>query len=671
VELYAWMGKPLKDHLEDTLKAAQVLASRQGIKLDQEAEKAIWLHAAGKAHPAFQACLLSFGEFFNPAPLSAAFVLQATGNRSYAEAVLSQYTSLAEGRELEREVRFWGERLEEVPFSDPSITAKIREVPPPPRGPEAWLEKRLFYSLLLAADLYATLLEREWEFLPLQVDLEQVDKYAITQRSRPGAPWRIALRREVQARAEKIEGPGVYTLSLPTGGGKTLMGLEAAMMAAVKTDAPSLVYVLPSQTPIEENANVARIMFKKFFFLGEDHHPPVGPPLEGVPFSLSFRRQFFSFWYHWQEPVMVTGLERFIELLYSPLAQEALSFYRLYGAVVLLEEGWCLPTPQGENLFSFLSSLAEKMNMTFILPCPWPWGEEGIAEIGPGPHVFPGDRYQVDWDPVPLEEGELLSFLESHLALGRGRSLIILNHPGKALSLWLALEKKGLNPSLLTPWMAPIHRRAVVQEIRQNRRDQPVCLVATPMGEGVDLDFSLVFRELAPLPRLLWAAGRCNRHGAKERGGIFIRDLQGRSLYPRDALEKTRRALGEARTFLERELVTLLGLYTPGPEDRAYPEEIPQATLILPYGERQRDWDILTGRAAPSRGMELLHLKRSAYRRFATQALSLPEVWLREWSERMPGGVTEVMPGLWFLEEGALGKVYSPRWGFLPPEGER
>ncbi len=739
-EAYSHKGKRLEQHLLETAELALSIAAHFGLRVSAQERLSLLLHDLAKAHPLFQRHLLQHEGRFGHAAPSAALVLGLTGDLLCAEAVRRHHSYLDNLEEAKKfwscwdyrenaggvicripvwqgaetvmealghRVENWGELLPDPADWDEFIFDQVELYPPEGERLEvAWLRLRMLYSLLVTADRYDAAVGRELEYHPLRVASERVEEYAASLRGKPLAEWRQQVRQEVVRRAgEVIAKPGIYTLTLPTGAGKTLIGLELAMQAAERLAATGIIYVLPFISLVEQNADVARVLFKDISPVREDHYLSEISGEQGDPENLSPRERFLSFFRYWQEPVVVTTMAKFWEVLFSPKGNDTMSLHRLSRAVVILDEPQAIPSGYWQGFGKTLNLLAEKLNTTFILmTATQPEIARGV-ELAPRAYFFPVIRHRFKWKRDRLTVPELLASLESSELHGRS-ALLVFNTHRSALLAYMELQRCGVASYFLSGWVTPVDRRSILQQIREDEdAGKPVRLVSTQVVEaGVDLDFQFVFRDMGPLDSIIQVAGRCNRHGKREPGEVLICELcdeNGRSyagyVYDSTLLVATKAILRES--FDERDCPELIAAYYRKvqeitAENRLWEdissgrwgefhdligkEERGEATLVVAYEGVDGDLDLLTRQAAPGEdAMRLLEQKRMANRRIGLHAVSVPAKMLEEWLLRVGGTVygaengdvlREVFPGFYLVRGEGIGRIYSRQTGFIPPD---
>lgn len=313
-----------------------------------------------------------------------------------------------------------------------------------------------------------------------------------------------------------IEKPGVFSLSVPTGGGKTLSSLTFALNHAKIHDLDRVIYVIPYTSIIEQNAEV----FKKA--LGEDqvveHHSNLGEG-EHTP------RQRIAC-ENWDAPVIVTTSVQFFESLFAHRSSRCRKLHNIVKSVVVLDEAQLLPVEYLKPIVETIRLLCKDYGTTFLIStATQPALEEpieGVMKGLTGIREIMGDDHEVRelYDSLarvniefpasfetPTEWDVLARELEQH------HQVLCIVSDRKSCR-----ELHGLMPEgtyHLSALMCGQHRSEVIEEVKKKLRNhQQVRVISTQLVEaGVDLDFPFVYRSLAGLDSIAQAAGRCNREG--------------------------------------------------------------------------------------------------------------------------------------------------------------
>ncbi|MEO8382986.1 MAG: CRISPR-associated endonuclease Cas3'' [Acidobacteriota bacterium] len=326
---------------------------------------------------------------------------------------------------------------------------------------------------------------------------------------------------------ERADGrQGVFTLTVPTGGGKTLASMSFALRHAVAHGLDRVIVVIPYTSIIEQNAAVLKRIVGEENVL--EHHANFDP---------ADQRKFWLDAENWDAPIVVTTSVQFFESLFACKTGVARKVHAIAKSVVVFDEVQTLPPGLLVPIVDVMKELPERYGVSLVLCTAtqpalgqrpgFPVGFSGTREIvsDPGRHFQRLQRVEARW-PADLYASEPWPTLAGRI-LHEPRSLAIVHRRDDARRLCELLPEDTLH---LSAAMCPRHRSQVFGEIRRRLAENEVCrVVSTQLVEaGVDLDFPVVFRALAGLDSLAQAAGRCNREGKQARGilEIFVAETQ-------------------------------------------------------------------------------------------------------------------------------------------------
>jgi CRISPR-associated endonuclease/helicase Cas3 len=344
--------------------------------------------------------------------------------------------------------------------------------------------------------------------------------------------------------------PGLFTLTVPTGGGKTVASLAFAIAHAKRHGLRRVIYVIPYTSIIEQTAQTFRDILGAENVL--EHHSNVLYDLEGEASSKNIRLAKAT--ENWDAPVVVTTAVQFFESLYASRPSQCRKLHNIAGSVVIFDEAQMLPIPYLRPCVHAISQLVGRYHVSAVLctatqPALGPIFQEFLPDILSTelclPELREGDVFRrVTFRKAgPLSWGELAEALH-----GRNQALCVVNTRKSARVLYELLSREGCFH--LSTLMTPAHRRAVLEEIRQRLKEGLPCrVVSTSLIEaGVDVDFPAVWREEAGLDSILQAAGRCNREGGRPVDESMVTIFRGEAKIP--PLFAT--AVGAGRTVMER-----------------------------------------------------------------------------------------------------------------------
>lgn len=301
---------------------------------------------------------------------------------------------------------------------------------------------------------------------------------------------------------------GLYTLTVPTGGGKTISSMAFAMKQAVKNHKRRIIYVIPYLSIIEQTAEI----FKDF--LGKDNvlesHSNVD--YDGTEESLADRMKLAS--ENWDAPIVITTNEQFWESLYGNRTSKCRKLHNIVDSVIIFDEAQMMPLDFLKPCLKALEELVQQYRCSAVL-CSATQPELGqymilqpeeIMENIPELYrFFNRVIYQVDGEK---NYDEIAAEIKGH-----GQALCIASTKKEALEIFSRLEDG--DSFYLSTNLCPAHRKKVIAEIKKRlAKGLPCRTVSTSIiSVGVDVDFPAVYLEYTGLDSLIQGAGRCNREG--------------------------------------------------------------------------------------------------------------------------------------------------------------
>lgn len=320
--------------------------------------------------------------------------------------------------------------------------------------------------------------------------------------------------------------PQVFTLTVPTGGGKTLSSLAFALDHAVTHDLRRVIYAIPFTSIIEQNARVFQEALGQEYIL--EHHCNYKEREASEENGYDRRRGLAA--ENWDAPVVVTTNVQFFESLFSNRTSRCRKLHNIARSVIILDEAQAIPTEYLEPCLAALRELVENYGCTVLLCTATQPAFDNKNSLR---MAFPEVTEIVDAPEKVYKElrrtevkftGQLFDTeLADRLAKERQVLCIVSTKPqAKALFKQLP-EGEGLFH--LSTNMYPVHRRRVLDTIRTRLKENKSCqVVSTSLVEaGVDLDFPVVYRAMAGLDSIAQAAGRCNREGRMDgMGKVFV-----------------------------------------------------------------------------------------------------------------------------------------------------
>jgi len=588
IDVSGW--QPLQDHLDNVANKASSFASifgygRWGFVLGE-------LHDAGKASDAFQRRLRGSSQSVDHSTAGAKMAVDryngkgqhAADGTLMAFAIAGHHGQVPNGFDAERG-RSLHERLEApvepTPAFDEMLEAHSVNLPLPSqleiapfgRGVTGKLDdhersRRIFSAFMFDRMLHSCLVDADYidtevvmtpalaeirkshadEYETLSELLVKLEAHMVqlTADSEDSCVNRARASVLDDCREAAMSKAGIFTLTVPTGGGKTLASLMFALSHAVANGQQRVIYTIPFTSIVEQTADVFRSILGSENVL--EHHSNYDYPFVEIDGeSVSPDRMATE---NWDAPIIVTTNVQLLESLYSNRPSRSRKVHSIARSVVILDEAQKLPDELLMATLAALEELVADFGSSVVLCTAtqpavqnrWPFGSHP-REIITHRELF-DDAFSARSRFVNdgmIYESQLVQSLSACK-----KALCIVDTKAKARRIFDDVRKdveateSGCHDGVfhLSAGMTPDHRTQVLNEIRTrlNDSDSRCVVISTQLIEaGVDIDFPLVYRELAGVDSLLQAAGRCNREGrlrgeggAPERGIVHVFELNGR-----------------------------------------------------------------------------------------------------------------------------------------------
>ena len=510
-----------------------------------------------------------------------------------------------EGSASSLERRIENESIPAVPSDTGEIEAPAARILDPPEADSALLkeeiqslsfetetEQRAFQLSLLCRMLFSALVDadslaterfykpersrgRQHTALSVRVLADRLREYIDAMRPQDTAVNQQRAAVLHACRSKAAQSSGFFSLTVPTGGGKTLSSLSFALEHADRHGLRRVVLAIPFTSIIEQNAERIRGAVER---AGErvvlEHHSNVDPDRETAWSQMAAE--------NWNAPIVVTTNVQLLESLFARSRGRCRKVHRLARSVIILDEAQSLPVRVLAPCLAVLRELVKNHGCTVVLCTAtqpalgkreeFPIGLDGVREIANDvPGLFDALR-RTRIDIIGSKTDEALA----DMIVAEPRALCIVNTRAHAADLFTIL-RHSLSDGLfhLSALMCAEHRSRILATVHKALEGTGPCrLVSTQVVEaGVDLDFPLVMRAMAGIDSIAQGAGRCNREGRMARGRVAVFETGRRSSSDIDG------AANDARAVLPDHL-----------EDPLSPDAV-EAYFALHYWKRAAEWD--------------------------------------------------------------------------------
>lgn len=535
----------LEDHLRETARLASSFAAM--FDSGEWGNLAALWHDLGKYSMEFQQYLFDCGPKTEHAVIGAQHAVAQLGpmGRVLAYLIAGHHTGLPDWDSDEELATSLKQRLSKTELLDRLRNVVVseellkQEVPKDkPRSTATEFTRSLWLRMLFSCLVDADFIDTETFFDEQQTaarrgfpginELVPVFETFMTVKAAaaPATPVNT-LRAEIyrQCHDSASSPSGFFSLTVPTGGGKTLSSMAFALQHAKKHGKRRIIYVIPYTSIIEQTADQFRQIFGDVIV--EHHSNVASQDNEKESSRLRLAAE------NWDAPLVVTTSVQFFESLFASRTSRCRKLHNIVNSVVILDEAQLLPPDFLLPVLEALKELQQNYGVTVLFctatqPALGPHragnfnfkGIPGITEIINDPQRLHTSLKRTSIhllrELAPLTWEELAIELQQH-----DSTLCIVNRRDDARALWELMPEGTIHLSAL---MCGAHRAARIREIKERlAAGVPTRVISTQLVEaGVDLDFPTVYRAASGLDSIAQAAGRCNREGLRERGDVYV-----------------------------------------------------------------------------------------------------------------------------------------------------
>lgn len=537
----------LEEHLYGTAKAAADFAEPFGA--DRLAFVAALFHDAGKYSHAFQKRLEGENIRIDHSTAGAVEVAKRYGllGKLLAYTIAGHHCGLPDwgsvadesalAARLKKKLEDYSAFTEEIKLPHPREINLPDIKPIVSKGFSIQFLIRFVYSCLVDADFLDTerALNKQKSFLrksdySLKELAYKLDKYIDNMCSVAPLTYINTRRAKIldECRKKALHPPGIYTLTVPTGGGKTLSSLSFALRHAVSHGKNRVIYVIPYTSIIEQNAAVFRSVLGDNNIL--EHHSNFAYPDEEL--NESEAELSGDVWQrlklaaeNWDMPIIVTTNVQFFESLYASRSSRCRKLHNVANSVVIIDEAQMIPTGFLKPCLNAIVELVTNYNATVVLCTATqpaiarllPKSIETVEIVEDPAELYEAFKRVEVIDAGPVTDDDLAEIITGHCQV-----LCIVNSKKHARLLFNKVKSE--DSFHLSTRMCPVHRSEVLKEIKERLENGLNCrVISTQLIEaGVDVDFPVVYRSMAGLDSIAQSAGRCNREGSMKLGRVNV-----------------------------------------------------------------------------------------------------------------------------------------------------
>jgi CRISPR-associated endonuclease/helicase Cas3 len=460
----------------------------------------------------------------------------------------------------------------------------------------------LLYSLLLSGDKQDAILQDNARYAgPDLLEAKHVSNYKerlSASRKNPILDIRNEIFKTVEQSVDCLDdGQRILSINAPTGSGKTITALHAALKISEKFRHDHIIYCLPFTAIIDQNFDVFEEIHEKSGILADSgallkHHHLADIRYQVVEDDQAAKEYSANEALHliegWESHIVVTTFVQFLYSLISNRNSSLRKFNKFCNAVIILDEVQTIPHKYWKLVHDMLDQMVQRFNsrivfVTATMPLIFSEKKGEIIElVGNKENIFSGlSRIDLDVSRIRGQNGQTVSikwsqFCRDMIRLVEDNNhrdiLIVTNTIRSCKELFHFLKEEVVTHELvyLSSHIIPKRRLEIVRRLKEKgTKTKPRLLVSTQLVEaGVDIDFDIVVRDMAPLDCIFQASGRCNRNcRSGVRGKVLLYSIEDSNgyeparIYDKFLRDKTWKVLDGCNTIPESEFLTLATRY--------------------------------------------------------------------------------------------------------------
>ena len=328
---------------------------------------------------------------------------------------------------------------------------------------------------------------------------------------------------------------GVYQLSIPTGGGKTLSSFRFAIEHLLTHQKDRIIYIVPYTTVIEQSAEDIKTILQDHTNILEHHSnflEEEGTKVDGYS-KLELAKD------NWDAPIVFTTMVQFLNTFYKNKAKNSRRLHNLMNSVLIVDEAQAIPA-KCISLFNESINFLRCIGNTTTVLCTATQPELEHVEKGllyndgemitlreEELAIFERTSLVNEVKAIPWTKDKLVSQIHHEFTLANS-VLVILNRKKEVLEVYQALQADITDADTsiyyLTTHMCAAHRLTLLKEMKERLANQEkvICISTNLIEAGVNISFQIVFRALTGIDSIAQSMGRCNRHGELEAGKTIV-----------------------------------------------------------------------------------------------------------------------------------------------------